>query len=218
MTYVKICGITNREDALAAAEAGADLLGLIFYSKSPRYVRPERAVDIVDILRKEYPVVKSVGVFVDEPVERVRAIMQQCKLDLLQLHGAEEPEMVRYFSPHAYKSLRPRDEVEALDLLTRYRRVVNGSRPAFIVDAFSPTQHGGTGTRADWTIAHEIAREFPILLAGGLAPENVEAAIADVQPWGVDVSSGVERAPGLKDHAKVRRFVEIAKHATGEMT
>ncbi len=215
MTYVKICGITNREDSRAAAEAGADLLGFIFYQHSPRYVRPERAAEIVDTLRREYPAVKTVGVFVDESVRRVRAIIEVCKLDLVQLHGAEAPETVREFSPRVYKSLRPRDEDETVRLLARYRGVMNGSRPAFIVDAFNPTRYGGTGARADWTIACEISREFPILLAGGLAPENVGAAIAEVQPWGVDVSSGVERAPGLKDHAKVKRFVERAKDAAG---
>ncbi len=215
MTYVKICGITNREDARAAAEAGADLVGFIFYPHSPRYVKPERAAEIVDALHREYRAVKTVGVFVDEAVGQVRAIFEECKLDLVQLHGSEAPGTIRQFSPGVYKSLRPRDAAEAFELLARYRGVMNGSRPAFIVDAFNPTRYGGTGARADWTIACEISREFPILLAGGLAPENVDAAIAEVQPWGVDVSSGVERAPGLKDHAKVRRFVQRAKDAAG---
>jgi phosphoribosylanthranilate isomerase len=215
MTYVKICGITNQEDALAAAEAGADLLGFIFYPPSPRYLTPERAAKIVQVLHRGHPATKTVGVFVDESIERVRTIMDECELDLVQLHGAETPEMVRGFSPRVYKSLRPRDAVDALGLLEIYRRMMNGNRPAFIVDAFTPNLYGGTGARADWALAKGIAREFPILLAGGLAPENVCAAIAEVQPWGVDVSTGVERAPGLKDHAKVRRFIELAKSAIG---
>jgi phosphoribosylanthranilate isomerase len=215
MTYAKICGITNTEDALASVEAGADLLGFVFYQPSPRFVQPERAREIVRVARALAPGLRFVGVFVDEPVERMRAVMQLCNLDLVQLHGAEPPHMVEELSPGCYKSLRPLDSHDATALLGRYRGIAHRNVPAFIVDAFNPTLFGGTGKRADWTIAHTIAREFPVLLAGGLTPENVGMAIASVRPWGVDVSSGVERVPGLKDHGKIRRFLEMAKNEIG---
>lgn len=211
MVQVKICGITNLEDALVATDAGADLLGFIFYSKSPRYIAPERAKEIVLATRHLSPVTRFVGVFVNESPERVRSTMDTAQLDLVQLHGTEPASMVRELSPRVYKSLRPRDADEARAAVAEYREAMNGNVPAFIVDTFDVKQFGGTGTRADWDMAARIAREFPILLAGGLNAENVADAMATVQPWGVDVSSGVERAPGLKDHAKVRRFIEAVK-------
>jgi len=211
MTYIKICGITNIEDALAAATLGADLLGFIFFASSPRYILPERASEIIAELRQRGVTSKLVGVFVNESLERVRRVMEQTQVDLVQLHGSEPPAMVQELGQVAFKSLRPRDHGEAKSLIANYHLAVNGNTPAFIVDAFSKMQFGGTGDRVDWTIAAEIAREFPILLAGGLNPGNVAEAIRTVQPWGVDVSSGVERAPGLKDQDKVREFIRNAK-------
>lgn len=210
MTYVKICGITNLEDAQAAVDAGADLVGFIFYPPSPRYVSFEQAKGIISAIRYSSSV-KIVGVFVNESVEQIREIVEYCDLDLVQLSGDEPPEVARALSLHVYKSLRPRDETDARALAEKYRAVVNLNTPAFIIDSFNPKLFGGTGERADWTIARETAREFPILLAGGLTPANVAESIAFVQPWGVDVSSGVERAPGLKDHAKVSAFMEKVK-------
>ncbi len=212
--YIKICGITNLADARVAVEAGADMLGFVFYEKSPRYIAPECAREIALVTRHLSPVT-FVGVFVNESLARVRAIMDIAQLDLAQLHGDEPAEMVRALSPRAYKALRPRDAAEARAAIETYRAVVDGSAPAFIVDAFDAKQFGGTGARGDWNIAADIAREFPILLAGGLNAENVADAIRAVAPWGVDVSSGVERAPGLKDHAMVREFVRNAKSNTG---
>ena len=247
MTRVKICGITNLEDALAAVEAGADMIGFVFYPPSPRYVKPERVRDIVRLTRRSCrnpnasfgrtpnarpgagtriqgsarwdsgsgSPTQFVGVFVNERTERVREIMDECELDLVQFHGTEPPEMVKEFSPSCYQAIRPVDASNASVLLERYREALNGNVPAFIVDAFTPTLFGGSGERSDWTIAHTIGLEFPILLAGGLTPENVNQAVAQVKPWGVDVSSGVERSPGLKDHAKVKRFIEnVKEHAT----
>jgi phosphoribosylanthranilate isomerase len=216
---VKICGITNVEDARVATSAGADLLGFVFYAKSPRYIEPARASDIVAALRAEDCTSKMVGVFVNEPAEFVRATIESVQLDLVQLHGTEPASMVSELSPRACKSLRPRDEDEARTAVAEYRSAAHGNVPAFIVDAYDPKQFGGTGARADWDIAAVIARQFPMLLAGGLNSENVVDAIRIVQPWGVDVSSGVERGPGLKDHAKVRAFIAKAKaisekHAT----
>jgi phosphoribosylanthranilate isomerase len=215
MTHVKICGITNVEDAGAAVEAGADLLGFIFYPPSPRFVARERAREIVGVIRLLAAGTRFVGVFVNAPAEQVADTMEVCGLDLAQFHGAEPPDLVRDFSPRCYKALRSLDVDSASALTKRYRESVNGNLPAFIVDAFNPNLFGGTGERADWVLAHGIALEFPILLAGGLVPENVAEAIARVQPWGVDVSSGVERSPGLKDHVKLRRFIEAARNEIG---
>ncbi len=242
MTYVKICGITNLDDALAAAEAGADLLGFVFFSRSPRCIDLERAGEIVAALKRRGNALRFVGVFVNEPLERVRAIAATAQLDVAQLHGDESPEMVSDLSSLgvetlsckttpdqsgfpasfmgrgrliAVRALRPRHEAEAQAQVEEYRAAVNGNVPAFIVDAFDTQRFGGTGARADWDIAARIAREFPILLAGGLNVDNVTEAIRVVRPWGVDVSSGVERAPGLKDQDRVRQFVRAAKGARG---
>ena len=211
MVQVKICGITNLDDANVAVEAGADLLGFIFYPKSPRHIAPERAKEIVLATRCLSPVTRFVGVFVNESPERVWTVIDLAQLDLVQLHGSEPASMVRDLSPRVYKSLRPRDADEAHAAVAEYRSAIDGNVPAFIVDAYDAKQFGGTGTRTDWEVAASIARAFPVLLAGGLTADNVADAIATVQPWGVDVSSGVEHAPGLKDHAKVRRFVEAVK-------
>ena len=150
-------------------------------------------------------------ILTEEIAPRLRAVIESVQLDLVQLHGTEPASMMCDFAPRAYKSLRPRDLDEARAAVTEYRGATNFNLPAFIVDAFDPKQFGGTGARADWDIAAMIARQFPILLAGGLTSESVVEAIRIAQPWGVDVSSGVERAPGLKDHAKVRAFIGKAK-------
>jgi phosphoribosylanthranilate isomerase len=213
VTYVKICGITNLQDALVAADAGADLLGFVFARQSPRCIEPERAEEIVAAIRTRGVATHFVGVFVNESLERVRAILDTAQLDLAQLHGNETAHMVRALSPRAFKALRLRDEAEAQTQLAEYRASVNGAVPAFIVDAFDANRFGGTGRHADWNIASSIAREFPILLAGGLDAANVAEAIRVVQPWGADVSSGIERAPGSKDHAQVQQFIRAARGA-----
>ena len=211
MTIVKICGITNIDDARAAIDAGADMLGFIFYPPSPRYVTPEQARNLVFEIRNSKFEIKVVGVFVNESLEHVCAVMATAALDLAQLHGRESPEMVRELGTRAYKSIQATDLDTARTVMANYRASVNGNLPAFIADAPPAKLPGGNGTVADWSVAREIAKAFPILLAGGLNPENVRAAIELVQPFGVDVSSGVERAPGLKDHVKVREFINQVK-------
>ena len=217
MTCVKICGITNLEDALVAAEAGADLLGFILYPPSPRYIKPEQVQEISRALHRtslkgrRSGNCKTVGVFVNEAPHRIYVMAKQCELDLIQLSGDEAPEMLSQIGACGYKALRPRSVSEIQGLMETYHQAVRGKTPAFILDAFDARRYGGTGQPADWAIAGEVARRYPILLAGGLTADNVATAVETVRPWGVDVSSGVERAPGLKDQAKVKAFIAAVK-------
>lgn len=217
MTRIKICGITNLEDALIAAEAGADMLGFIFYPPSARYVAPETVAEIVshvsrftvhakDNLKQKPRNLKPkfVGVFVNSPADEVREMMDFCGLDLAQLHGDESPEMVAAFGGRAFKAINPQSLPEA----ERDSSLVIRHSPFVLIDAFHPTERGGTGKTADWDMAAQLARRHPILLAGGLTPQNVATAIRTVRPLGVDVSSGVEASKGKKDPAKVRVFIE----------
>ena len=214
-TRVKICGIARLDDARCAAEAGADLLGFIFYPRSPRFVTPKQAAAIVRAIRGEFGAraPRCVGVFVNEPVDRVQAVLDNAGLDLAQLHGDEPPAAVCKLRPRAFKAIRPQtgDDAEA---------VVNGycdaapdddTLPQLLLDAYHPEQFGGTGIQADLDLACSLARRFRLLLAGGLTPETVASAIERVQPWGVDVSSGVEASRGIKDHARVRAFVKAVR-------
>lgn len=211
MTIVKICGITNLDDACAAIDAGADMLGFIFYPPSPRHVTPEQAREIVFQIRNLKFEIQTVGVFVNEPPINIRAVMEIASLDRAQLHGKESPQILLELGTRAYKSLPASDLDTVRVLMANYYSAVNGNVPAFIVDAPPARLPGGNGTVADWSVAREIAAQCPILLAGGLNAENVREAVELVEPYGVDVSSGVERAPGLKDHSKVRAFVKRAK-------
>jgi phosphoribosylanthranilate isomerase len=223
---VKICGITNLDDALLATEAGADLLGFILYLKSPRYVQPDQVQGIVAHLRSLTIRPLLVGVFVDEPVEQVQRTLDECGLDLAQLHGSEPPAEVALLAPRAYKALRPQTRGEGEAAVAAYAGSIVGvglnpglpDRPEFLIDAYHPWRFGGTGEVADWHAARVIARRYRILLAGGLTPGNVGQAIAEVRPWGVDVSSGVEAAPGRKDPAQVRAFIAAAQRAEAATT
>jgi len=217
LTRVKICGITNVDDARCAAEAGADLVGFVFYPPSPRFVPPRKVAAIARAVREEFgaDAPRLVGVFVDEPVGRVRAVLESAGLDLAQLHGAESPDTVRALAPRAFKALRPQARDEAETVVAAYLDVLSndGALPQFLLDAYHPTRPGGTGLRADLETACSLARRFRLLLAGGLTPEAVGEAVERVRPWGVDVSGGVERAKGLKDHALVWAFVEAVRAA-----
>lgn len=224
---VKICGLTNLEDAQAAMEAGADLLGFIFYEKSPRYVDPRTVGSIVSTLRHAshstprvrggHPPPLFVGVFVNPSLEQVTQMLNHCDLDLAQLHGEEDPELLALLTRRAFKALRPRSVEEADTDASRYARFGPGGGPDLLVDAYHPQARGGTGQAGDWNLATGLARRHRLLLAGGLTPDNVANAIRQVRPWGVDVASGVEAAPGRKDHAKVRAFVAAAKGAGEEV-
>jgi len=200
---VKICGITNAKDALAAVAAGADALGFIFYQPSPRNM-PARIAG--DIIRELPPFIAKVGVFVNPTETAVREILSACGLDTLQFHGDEPPAFCRRFAPiKVYKAFRIQNR-ESLQALPAYHT------DAWLLDSSVPERHGGTGVKFDWSLAIEAKKlGRPILLAGGLAPENVAEAVRQVCPYAVDVSSGVEAGPGKKDHAKLREFIAAAK-------
>ncbi len=202
---IKICGITNIEDATAAVDAGADALGFVFYRRSPRYVEPTVAKGIVASLP---PFVVPVGVFVNEEAKVVRDLMDVCGLAMAQLHGDETASYCETLGRPALKAIRLRDRA-SLPALAEYqgRAGVRG----FVVDAFSTEAYGGTGQVVDWGLAAEVARASRILLAGGLTPENVGEAVQKVRPYGVDVSSGVEAGPGKKDHEKIRSFIRAVR-------
>jgi len=202
---IKICGITNVEDAEVAVRAGADALGFVMYRKSPRFV--ESAV-VRSIIAGLPPFVLAVGVFVNEEAERVRALMDECGLALAQLHGDESAQYCQNLGRPALKAIRLKDRGAFRVLAELHGRAnVRG----FLLDAFSDQAYGGTGQTVDWTLAQEAARSTPIILAGGLNPANVADGIRVVRPYGVDVSSGVERSPGKKDPDKVKAFVEAAR-------
>ncbi len=199
---VKICGITNVEDGLAAAEAGADALGFILYERSPRYIPIEKAAIIIRSLPTE---IVKVGVFVDADEELVFRAIGECGFNLLQFHGTESPEYCVQFGLMSMKAFQVRD-AESLSQLKDF------NTDAWLLDAYSPDKLGGTGERFNWDLAVEAQKlGRPIFLAGGLTSENVAEAVKHVQPYAVDVSSGVEASPGKKDHAKVRAFIRAAK-------
>jgi phosphoribosylanthranilate isomerase len=208
MTLVKICGITNLDDALAAVEAGADALGFNFYQRSPRYIEPESAREIVDRLPDN---VISTGVFVNEDLENAEQIAATADVSMLQLHGDESPEYCKRLKDkglYVVKVFRTGDDF-TLDRLGEF------DVPLIMLDAATTKARGGTGTVSDWSKARETVKLYPrMFLAGGLTPENVAAAIDAVEPFGVDACSLLESALGRKDHQRVRDFVASVRAAT----
>ncbi len=202
---IKICGITNADDAKVAVEAGADAVGFVFHSASPRRVEPDAARAIIAQLP---PFVLPVGVFVNEEVKVVRDIMDACGLALAQLHGDETAAYCESLGRPVLRAIRLKDRGSLLALAEyKGRARVRG----FVLDAFSESAFGGTGRVADWVLAAEAAKAAPVLLAGGLTPQNVGEGVRQVRPYGVDVSSGVEASPGKKDQAKMRDFVQAVR-------
>jgi phosphoribosylanthranilate isomerase len=208
MTTIKICGIKTLKDALAAIDAGADYLGFNFYAKSARFIEKETCAEITLVLKKEYPSIKLVGVFVNSSVDEVKNILGVCSLDLAQLHGDETPGIFAQLAPRVFKAFRgiPSD-------VTGYER---NDVPAMLIDAAVKGVYGGSGVTADWSAAAELAKRYPLLLAGGLTPENVGAAIGQVKPWGVDTASGVESGAGEKDAAKMKAFVRAVQSESSD--
>ena len=203
MVQIKICGSTNIEDALASASVGADALGFVFHPPSPRYVTPGKAREIIAGLPSS---ICTVGVFVNLAAAEVLQIAELCGLDLIQLHGAETAEYCRRF---------PRERViKALSFRSEEDFAVMAGYPvrAFLVDAHDPVRFGGTGKTCDWNLARKAAARHPLVLAGGLGTENILAALEAVHPLAVDISSGVETAPGKKDHEKIRSVIASVQH------
>ncbi len=204
MVKVKICGITNLEDAKAAAEAGADFLGFNFYPPSPRCVEPEKVREIITRLGS---CSRGVGVFVNEDPQTIKRIMETAALDVVQLHGDEDPEFCSLFDKPVIKAFRVagKEDMAGAERFKVWATLIDGKGPGY----------GGTGVKSDWGLAAEAAGSHPrTFLAGGLTPENVAEAIMAVRPWGVDAASGVESEPGKKDPDKIFRFVKAAKNVS----
>lgn len=211
MVRIKICGVTTPEDARLAAEAGADAVGLNFYPQSPRYITPPQAAAIVRALP---PFTATVGVFVGSPLRQACATAYQLGLRGVQTYDEHPPAEDTFPFAHV-PAFRIRDRA-GLDQVRRFvDAAVSLGRPpaAVLIDSLVPGQMGGTGARAPWELLQQFSVGVPLVLAGGLTPENVEEAIALVRPWGVDVASGVERAPGVKDPDRMTRFVQNARRA-----
>jgi phosphoribosylanthranilate isomerase len=206
MIQVKICGITNASDALAATEAGANLLGFNFYEKSPRHITPAEATRIRAQLPKR---AKAVGIFVNPLPVDVMALQRSLNLDAVQLHGDESPDFVADIASAApvIKAFRVEPEFP-LATLDEYPGAF-----AFLFDAAHTGQYGGTGCTTDWDVARRAALSHRIILAGGLKIENVAAAVRIVRPYGIDVASGVESSPGKKDHERLREFIQEVRRA-----
>jgi phosphoribosylanthranilate isomerase len=201
-TKVKICGITNLDDAFAAVDYGADALGFVFYKGSPRHITPR---DATAIIKKLPPFTTTVGVFVDEKLKNIEKIISQTCIDVVQFHGNEPPEKCNC-SRSLIKAIRVKS-LESLDPLNKYKDKVS----AFLLDTFTPDALGGSGQIFNWDIAIYAKQFGKIILAGGLNPQNVIEAVKRVQPYGVDVSSGIESKKGKKDQKKMRLFIEKVK-------
>jgi phosphoribosylanthranilate isomerase len=211
MTRIKICGVTLPDDAARIASSGADFIGLNFWPKSKRYLAPERAPMLASVVRSTGSA-KLVGVFVDPEIDEIQAITATVDLDIIQLHGDETPDFVKKVSLAMYRPvwkalpIASRRDIDALDVWPA---------EALLLDAPTPGR-GGAGAKFDWAVAREARERYPkihIVLAGGLTPDNVGSAIQTVEPWAIDVASGVEAGPGIKDPAKLEAFISAARLA-----
>ena len=202
-TRIKICGITRAEDARAAAECGADAVGLVFYPPSPRYLSSERAVELRDVLP---PLVQTVALFVNPDAAQVAQVLQRVRPGVLQFHGDETPEFCGQFGVPFVKACRMRPGGDALEYLRPFSRAA-----AWLFDSHVP-EYGGVGEGFDLSLM-PVVKEKPVILSGGLSAANVAQAIRRVRPWGVDVSSGVESAKGVKDAAKIAAFIAEVRDA-----
>lgn len=216
MIKIKICGITSVEEACTAAELGATHLGLNFYPPSPRSLNREQARAISSAVREMPSPPVLVGVFVNETPVEILEVLEECVLDLAQLSGDEPMETLNTLRPNAYKAIRLNgSKTEDLPAAARLSENHNPQSPDLLLDAHVRGSYGGTGKTVDWSRAAAFARRCDLLLAGGLTPDNVAKAIRTVRPWGVDVASGVESEPGVKDAHKMAAFIQ---HATAALT
>ena len=195
---VKICGTTSLKDALLAVESGADAVGFIFYKESPRNISQK---DVKEIVAQLPPFVESIGVFVNETSDKINRIAEQCRLTAVQLHGEESPAFCRRIKRRVVKAVRVKD-AESLKGMSDFD--VSG----FLLDAYNEESRGGTGRVFDWNLALRAKKQGPVIIAGGLNPYNVYTAIHRVKPYGVDVCSGVEKSPGVKDPEKISEFIK----------
>ncbi|MGB9640221.1 MAG: phosphoribosylanthranilate isomerase [Anaerolineales bacterium] len=209
MVMVKICGITRLEDALAALDAGADLLGFNFYPGSRRYISPSSCYAITDELARRNESVGLVGVFVNESAQNILKVLDDCGLTLAQCHGDESVADLAMLKGRAYKAIRPRNRNELDELLHQFASTP--CTPQLLVDTYHNATYGGSGKTGNWQLASLAAQQYPIFLAGGLNAENVASAVQQVRPWGVDVASGVENRAGIKDITKMKLFIKNAK-------
>ncbi len=221
----KICGVTSADDGIMVASSGADAIGLNFFSSGKRYIKPDQAKIVVDAVVETHSEFVVVGVFVNEPAEAILEIVKTVRLMTVQLHGDEEPELVPVLKElgsaagldfDIIRAIRtsPRSETEALDLpsvTAEAQKWVDAGVDALLIDAATPHEYGGTGKQVDWEGFSKIKIDVPVLLAGGLTPENVADAISVAHPFGVDVASGVESSPGRKDRDKTFAFVKAAE-------
>lgn len=219
---VKICGLGNETEAIAACAAGADYLGFVFYPPSPRYCEPEKVLTIKRALERNgwlaegHPVM--VGLTVNMELREMAELKRTAGVDCLQVYGEYDPADLARLPVDVFKAIRPASPVEALAEADRYASIGGHDGPALLMDAYIKGAWGGTGKKADWNLASQICTLHPrTLLAGGLTPQNVAGAIAQVQPWGVDVSSGVESAPGRKDLDAIQAFTARARKAGAEL-
>lgn len=201
MTRVKVCGITNLEDAWTAIEAGTDALGFVFVPNTPRYIEPD---DANAIMRQIPPLVTTIGLFVNAGSTQIRDVATNCRLDAIQLHGNESPELCHSLNLKIIKAFRIK-ESEPLNILSKFQV------DAYLLDTYVKGKLGGTGKTFDWNLAYRAKKYGQIILAGGLNPSNVSTAINQVKPYAVDVSSGVEAEPGRKDPKKVRDFIRTVR-------
>ncbi len=203
MTRVKVCGITNSEDAFCAVQLGASALGFVFYEKSPRFISPKEAREVISRIP---PFVTKVGVFVNAEADYLREAKDIAGFDVYQFHGDETPEFCAAFGENYIKAVRVKN-AESLDAVELY------DTDAFLFDAYSPDAYGGTGESFSWDVLsrRKLEDKF-VILSGGLNSDNVRDAIQTVNPYAVDVSSGVESSPGIKNHLELKRFMEAASH------
>ncbi len=207
-TKIKICGITNFEDAAAAVRLGASFLGLNFFAGSPRGLTPDAAANLAGEIKEKFPRIPLVGVFVDETAEKIRLLAELCELDILQLHGHESPEFCAQFAEPVWRAFRVENE-NSLDDLQQFLGLAG-----IVLDAFKKGQFGGTGQTFDWQLIHKVRDELPFfILAGGMTPGNVARAIEQLRPDVVDVCSGVEieNNPRKKDLQKMQELFEVVK-------
>ncbi|HLP17524.1 MAG TPA: phosphoribosylanthranilate isomerase [Bacteroidota bacterium] len=204
--FVKICGITNIDDALFAAECDANAIGFNFYKESKRYISPD---DALEIIRELPETMRKVGVFVNADIDMVKKTATRLLLDFVQFHGDEPLEYVQQFGAQAIKVFRVTPVFDPSVIRTY-------NTPLSLIEAYDPELYGGTGRTVDWAVARAANEYGKIILAGGLTPENIEQAIWEADPFGVDVAGGVEQSPGKKDHAKMKEFIEKARRPRTE--